>query len=273
MSAHISDELPRMLTGESNRDAVLSAAEHLRTCVDCQHELVSAVVAHASLTSAQRFAPEIVSGMFTGNFADTERTETAEEGSSGDAAVDDADPKGMRDERAEFVLPDLSAMFAQVRQEAAAKPRRTVGPPRHLSRMRYVVGGAAAAVLLGSGAAAYVATSGHDSAPAKNATGIVQLAAFDAGKTAGSAKINGTEVSIDASTLPHMNGKRYEVWLTNDARTKMQPVGWLGANGTAAMTVPADLLARYQDIEVSVQKVDAKDYLYSGTSVLRGSIE
>ena len=31
--------------------------QHLRTCPDCQQELVSAVVAHASLTSAHRFAP------------------------------------------------------------------------------------------------------------------------------------------------------------------------------------------------------------------------
>ena len=54
--AHISDDLPRLLTGDATRDEVLAAAEHLRSCPDCQQELVSAVVAHASLTSAQRFA-------------------------------------------------------------------------------------------------------------------------------------------------------------------------------------------------------------------------
>ena len=75
---------------------------------------------------------------------------------------------------------------------------------------------------------------------------------------------------IDAASLPKLNGKRYEVWLTNAARTRMQPVGWLGANGTAALTVPPDLLKRFTDIEVSVQPVDASTYDYSGTSVLRG---
>ena len=53
-------------------------------------------------------------------------------------------------------------------------------------------------------------------------------------------------------------GKRYEVWLTNDRRTTMQPIGWIGTNGTATMTVPADAdAAQYGDIEVSVQNVDA----------------
>ena len=36
MSSHISDELPRLLTGDANRDVVMTAAEHLRTCPDCQ---------------------------------------------------------------------------------------------------------------------------------------------------------------------------------------------------------------------------------------------
>lgn len=58
--AHISDDVPALLTGDASREVVLAAAGHLRECVDCQQELVSAVIAHASLTSAQRFAPEIV---------------------------------------------------------------------------------------------------------------------------------------------------------------------------------------------------------------------
>ena len=59
-TTHITDELPRLLTGDATRDEVLAAGAHLRTCIDCQQELVSATVAHASLASAQRFAPEIV---------------------------------------------------------------------------------------------------------------------------------------------------------------------------------------------------------------------
>ena len=59
-SPHVSDNLPRLLTGDTTRDEAMAAAEHLRGCPDCQQELVSAAVAHASLTSARRFAPQVV---------------------------------------------------------------------------------------------------------------------------------------------------------------------------------------------------------------------
>ena len=32
--------------------------------------------------------------------------------------------------------------------------------------------------------------------------------------------------------------KRYEVWLTDTKRTRMQPIGWIGNDGTAQLTVP-----------------------------------
>jgi hypothetical protein len=60
MTPHISDDLPALLTGEATRDETLAAAAHLRTCADCQQELVSAVIAHASLASARRFAPDVI---------------------------------------------------------------------------------------------------------------------------------------------------------------------------------------------------------------------
>jgi anti-sigma-K factor RskA len=85
MSTHISDDLPRLLTGEASRDEVLAAATHLRNCPDCQQELVSAVVAHASLSSAQRFAPGVIAS----------RTSA---------------------------LPDLEAVFASARDEVAHRP-------------------------------------------------------------------------------------------------------------------------------------------------------
>ena len=65
MNPHISDDLPSLLTGEATRDETLAAAAHLRTCADCQQELVSAVVAHASLASAKRSAPELVQSRAT----------------------------------------------------------------------------------------------------------------------------------------------------------------------------------------------------------------
>jgi anti-sigma-K factor RskA len=260
-SPHIANELPRLLTGEATRDEVMTAAAHLRTCVDCQQELVSAVVAHASLTSAQRFAPEVVTGFPADLFAERGGSELSS------ADLED-EPDVATVERSQIELPDLSAVFAQVRKEAAEPVRKPVAAPR--SRTRYLVAAAAAVVVVGGGAAVYFA-AGNSSTPSHLAGRTFKLAAYDKGTTSATASIaKGGTLHIDAADLPQQSGKRYEVWLTNDGRTKMQPVGWLDAKGTAAMTVPEDLLGKYSDLEVSVQDVNASDYAYSGTSVLRG---
>src|SRR5690242_352968 len=185
MINHVSDELPRLLTGEASHDDVMVAAVHLRGCVDCQHELVSHVVAHASLTSAQRFAPEVVQRPATDNFA------------ADDSAVAEAD-----------ALPDLSAVFAQVRREA----EQDIRPDRARRRRRYLIGAAAAAVVaVGAGTAVYVATN-HNGAPTRTVT----LAAFGKGHTSATATIDGGTIQLDATSLPKLTGKHYEVWLTND---------------------------------------------------------
>jgi hypothetical protein len=54
------DDLPLLLAGEVDRLSVAAAAEHLWTCQDCRLELISAVVAHAAVSSAGRFAAEHV---------------------------------------------------------------------------------------------------------------------------------------------------------------------------------------------------------------------
>jgi hypothetical protein len=235
MNTHVTDDLPRLLTGEATREVVLDAAAHLRTCIDCQQELVSAVVAHASLTSAQRFAPEVVSTPL---------------GPSQDAEGNEASS-----------LPDLSAIFAQVREEAASPSRRSVS-----RRTRYLLGAAAAAVVVGGGAAVVVAATGDEGSAGQT----VQLSAFQSGTTDAKATLSGNQMRIDASSLPRLSGKGYEVWLTDAGRTNMKPIGWIGSDGTATLSVPADLMRKYSDIEVSVQDVDAPSYLYSNVSVLRG---
>jgi hypothetical protein len=236
MTGHISEELPRLLTGEAPRETVLEAAAHLRDCADCQQELVSAVVAHAALTSARRFAPEIV------------------------AAVRDvpAPPPPAAP------LPDLSPMFAQVREEAAATSR-------HRSRRRAALAVAAVAVGAAVGVGGTLAGQSLTSPPAAAQT--VALAAYDRGTVPATADIasNGRMV-VHAGRLPDPGpSRRYEVWLTNRARTAMQPVGWIGSGGTATLTVPSALMGRFQAIEVSVQDLNSSKYVYSGTSVLRGS--
>lgn len=241
MTAHVSEELPRLLTGEAPRDVVLAAASHLRTCVDCQQELVQAVVAHASLTSAHRFAPEILSDQPTEN-------------------ADTTDVPGR-----EKPLPDLSAMFAQVRDEATAPTRL------HASRrVRYGLVAAAAAVVVGGGSYAVITnTGGSDSG---TSTQTVALQAFDAGKTPATVTVrSGGRMDIDAASLPNLDSQHYEVWLTDERRTDMQPIGWIGSDGKATLTVPGNLMKKFSDIEVSVQDLGKNNYSYSGTSVLRGA--
>jgi hypothetical protein len=234
MNGHISEDLPRLLTGEASRDAVLDAAAHLRGCVDCQQELVAAVVAHASLTSAHRFASDIV-----------ERAA--------------AEPPA---EQQPGPLPDLSAVFAQIRAETAAPEPRS-------RRQLFAVAAVAAGLIVGAGAT-LVATNLDRSATPTGRT--VGLAAYDAGHSAAQARIGDDRVTVDAASLPSLDSRhRYEVWLTNSGRTQMQPVGWIGTDGTATLTVPKSLLSSYSDIEVSIQQVDSASYVYSGTSVLRGS--
>jgi hypothetical protein len=244
-SGHISDQLPGLLTGESARTVVLGAAEHLRGCADCQQELVSAVVAHAALTSGQRFAPEILAAVRDGVLADPDAS---------------AQP-----------LPDLSEVFAEVRAEAAAGERPAAGGRPGFPRRRAALVGAAVVVGAAVGVGATVAVEQLSSSSPSTRT--VALGAYDAGTVPATARITASgRMELDASKLPQPGpSRRYEVWLTNSARTVMQPVGWIGGNGTAALTVPAELMRRFQDIEVSVQDINASKYLYSGTSVLRGS--
>lgn len=239
-NAHVSDDLPRLLTGDATRDEVLVAAAHLRTCIDCQQELVSATVAHASLASAHRFAAEVVA-----------------------PPVDETTAI----ELPVSALPDLSAVFAQVRQESATD-QAAVSAPR-LNRTRFAVAAAVAGVLIGGGGAFAVTHLGSSSSPSGQR---VALAAFGEGTHSASARMAGGKMTIDATSLPTPDADhRYEVWLTNPARTQMQPVGWIGANGKATLTVPADLADSYSAIEVSVQKVDDARYDFSGVSVLRGN--
>jgi hypothetical protein len=237
MNAHISDDLPLLLTGEATRAEVTAAGRHLRDCPDCQQDLVAAVVAHASLTSARRFAPEMVAGA---------------------SAIRSASASSPR---AATTLPDLEAVFAQARADAAtplARPRRRRRTALLAVAAAVIVGGTATGIALSSSGS----PSGH----------TVALAAYGVGATRASARFSGDQLRVDATHLPTLDAAhRYEVWLTNDARTRMQPVGWVDNGGVAKLTVPGSLAAAYRDIEVSVQQVDAPSYDYSGISVLRGS--
>lgn len=231
--SHLTDEIPRLLSGEASRTEVLAAAEHLRGCPDCQQELVSAVVAHASLTSAQRFAPEIVASV---------------------PDLDDAEPAGP--------LPDMSAVFARVRDEARAT---TVRPDRR--RWQVAAVAAAAAVVIGGTTVGIIELNGGGgSAPATT----VALSAFQQGAEAATAKVQGSTMRVDATKLPRLDGQHfYEVWLTDKARKNMWPLGAIGPDNRGQLPVPSSVMARYAAVEVSVQR--ANQTTYSGVSVLRGT--
>lgn len=230
MTQHISDDLPRLLTGEASRDDTLAAAEHLRSCPDCQQELVSAVVAHASLSSARRFAPR--------------------------SAVP-AEPDG----EAPLPLPDMSAVFAKVRDEVAHQETSH-------SRRRALIAVAAAAVIAAGVGVTIAETTGSSSHP--SGTNIA-LGPYDEGKVAAAATLTGPgTMRVDASALPQLGaGRFYEVWLTNPARTRLQAVGSLGNDNEAELTVSPKVMGQYSAIEVSVQRLNQTTY--SGHSVLRGS--
>jgi hypothetical protein len=87
VNEHIDEDLPLILTGEADRATVYAAVDHLRDCTDCYHELLSLLTAHASLSSAARFAPEVITATAVPRHA------------------------------AVAVPPDLSAVFAQIRAE------------------------------------------------------------------------------------------------------------------------------------------------------------
>ena len=243
MTNHISEDIPRLLTGEANRDDVLSAAEHLRSCPDCQQELVSAVVAHASLTSAHRFAPEVV--VPPGATLDDDERETPA-------------PAGVV-----TALPPMTSMFERVREEAEQATHRRQAAPK---RRRLLTVAAAAVILVGGGVAiADVATSSSSSNQH-----TVALTAFDRGHTTASATIvDDRKVSINAGKLPRLDSDHvYELWMTDSARKHMQSVGLLGNDNTADFTVSPKSLSHYDNFEVSVQRTNQTQY--SNISVLRG---
>jgi hypothetical protein len=240
MNGHVHEELALLLRGEADHQTVNDVAAHLRGCEDCRQELISALVAHASLTSAAVLAQ-----------GRSSRRVAAEAGAAPDAP-----------------LPDLSAVFAQVRAEASesASESAPTSHPHRAWRGRWVAAAAVLGLAVGGGAVAASTQLGG-----QPSTRTVRLAAFGAGTVPATAKVLGRdEMTLNAASLPSPGaGKLYEVWLTNSARTRMYAVGSLGANRTGTFTVAADLIGTYSAIEVSVQPLN--DSAYSGVSVLRGA--
>lgn len=237
---HVFDDLPLLLTGEADRATVTSSAAHLRNCEDCRQELISAVVAHAALSSAVRIAPELA----------------------------DAFPLAGADLPMSAELPDFSSMFAQVRSEVVPPAAVPIARPTRRMQPRWLAAAAAVIVVGGVGGGLAAANSGGTSQPTRS----VALAAYDRGTSPATAKlIDDHEMKLDASSLPALQtGEYYEVWLTDAARKNMAAVGQLNQSRVGTFVVPAAVMNTYSAVEVSVQQT-ASTGGYSGVSVLRGS--
>jgi len=221
MSEHISDDLPRLLTGEAGREETLAAATHLRACPDCQQELVSAVVAHASLSSARRFAAQAT---------------TQVERQADTPAVP---------------LPDMSDVFTKIRGEAARSQTSGV-------RRRAFIAIAAAAVIATGVGVTIAETTGSTSS---SGTAVALSAYDEGNVAATATLTGAGTMRVDATALPRLGaGKFYEVWLTDSARTRLQAVGSLGDDNQAQLTVSPKVMGRYTAIEVSVQQLNQTSY-------------
>jgi hypothetical protein len=232
MSPHVADDLPRLLTGEANREETLAAARHLRACPDCQQELVAAVVAHASLSSARRVA--------------TPRT------------VPVADPEVVPEP---VPLPDMSAVFAKVRDEAA----RT---GQSYKRRRALLAVAAVAVLGTAGGITLAETVGSSSSGPQATT--VPLLPLAPGDASAEVTVTGDRMHVNATSLPKLDGgHQYEVWLVDPAAGQLRPLGYVGGDRTADLTVPGSVMAQYTGVAISVQR--NTQVAFSGDVVVRGS--
>ena len=256
-SPHVSDDLPRLLTGDATREETMAAAEHLRGCPDCRQELVAAVVAHASLASAQRFARQVVAPD-----RDAGEPEPPRRRPSPGPRVVEAPAAG-----AEPPLPDLSNLFAAVREDArgsaAPQPAREVSRRR---RGRLIAAGVAAALVLGGGIAIGVVESNTSAPPSGRS---VALSPYDIGRQPASLTISGSTMKIDASKLKKLDPAHvYEVWLTDTPRKNLAAIGTLGTDNKATLTVTPAVRSHYTHVEVSVQKTS--NLQFSGISVLRG---
>ncbi|MBV9593322.1 MAG: anti-sigma factor [Actinobacteria bacterium] len=308
MSEHAFDELPRLLSGDADRSTVLDAAAHLRSCEDCRDELVSAVVAHAALMSSTRLAPGLLPrdipddasahqprnapgdapgagpGVVPGDTpgpvprdlpGDAPTTVPSDVPSDVPSGIPSAVPASRPSDVHGLIpgaeqLPDLSAVFAQIRAETAAPAERgTDEEPGPRGSRRGLVLVAAAVIGLGVGVGGVYAGQQLDGSSQSSQT--VALAAFGHGTVPAKAVVvGGDRMKLDATSLPSPGSDHlYEVWLTNSARTRMYAVGSLGADRIGTFTVSPDLMSNYSAIEVSVQST--QDSAYSGVSVLRGS--
>ena len=147
----------------------------------------------------------------------------------------------------------------------SATPAR--GAARPSRRRVAVIGGLAAAAVAAVLVVSLVVF--RRSSPSTVAVAFAPLAASGDGGTV-SMTTAGPErtMTVDARLQAAADGSFYEVWLLDEASGRMLSVGVLPAEGKASFSLPADLVARYDAVDVSVEPDDGVA-AHSADSVLR----
>lgn len=258
---HPTDLLPLLLAGELSLGELRSVVTHTRRCPDCQAELVEVAAGFGALRGV----------------ALTGLTE-----------IDDPPPLAVHPIEATPVRPvEVDAVAApdvEVEPDAGlsgAGPSGAGRPgagPGGSNRVLRLVGAAAAAVLLVLGGVVVgTRLGGTDAGPPPLAqVAFEPKSDIDASGTVAMADVEGTDgaeqiMSVETSQLPPaQEGEFYEVWLLQPDTGQMLAVGVLPNGGAASFALPADLVANYQAVDVSLQADDG-GVVHSGNSILRAT--
>jgi anti-sigma factor RsiW len=241
--AHVVDELPALLAGESSREQTLTVAAHLRACPQCQEELVSMVVAIGTLRAAAR-----------------------------------AEQVPARSARpAPSPLPSFSdstgspgAPVTETPDWLAGISRR--GPAGWGTRRRLAVIAAAVVVIAGAVAAGLGLSASGPPVVNRAALHPLQAPAGASGAVTVTAAPGARQVQVSTDDLPAPGqGHYYEVWLLDPATLKMMPMGALAPSGRATFGVATGLMAGYSAVDISLQANNGNP-VHSAVSVLRGTL-
>jgi len=166
--------------------------------------------------------------------------------------------------------PPLAVHPLEVAPSSTQRPAR----PKPSRAVATLVGAAAAVIVLVSAGILVRSQLGDDPTPSSPvataeliangpvpATGIVTM----------TDEVGDQVMTVETSQLPPApDGKFYEVWLLQPDTGQMLAVGVLPDGGAATFALPADLVANYQAVDVSLQP-DNGLVVHSGDSVLRAT--
>jgi len=239
---HPLDDLPSLVAGSLELTEVRRIIAHLRWCDPCRRELVEVVGATAALELLRAFEQP---------------------------GLDDLTPDD------EVVLPPLmlgKLAPAPTPASPGVGPEDWSEPPpirsRRPSRRRAVL----AAVVAAAVAAILGVTVALTRSSGPSTVGVALQPPIEA--STGSGRVTMTTsgadrtMTVDTRLAVPLPGSFYEVWLLNQATGQMLSVGVLPDDGKARFSVPADLLAAYDSVDVSLEPDDGVP-AHSADSVLR----